>query len=94
MSDNSLIEALQSPIDATSQLYCKFMQVRNTLTVEEREALDKAVEGIRQDAGLGKAKKYSASWLAKVLRSFGKDVSVSTVQRHVNKECSCERVSQ
>jgi hypothetical protein len=92
MSDNSLIEALQTPKDATTQLSCKFMQVRNTLSTEEREALDKAVDGIRQDAGLGKAKKYSASWLAKVLRSFGHDVSVSTVQRHVNKECSCERV--
>lgn len=94
MTDNSLIEALQSPKDSIAQFHCKFMQVRNTLSNEEREALDKAVDGIRQDAGLGKAKKYSASWLAKVLRSFGNDVSVSTVQRHVNKECSCERIGQ
>jgi hypothetical protein len=91
MSDNSLIEALQSPNDPANKLSCKFMQVRNALSDEEREALDKAVVGIRQDAGLGKAKKYSTSWLTKVLRNFGYDVSVSTIQRHVNKECSCER---
>lgn len=93
MSDNSLIDALQSPNDPASSYSCKFTQVRNTLTDEEREALDKAVSGIRQDAGLGKAKKYSTSWLTKVLRSFGHDVSVSTIQRHVNKECSCERTN-
>lgn len=91
MSENSLINALQSPNDPAIKPTCKFTQVRNNLTDEEREALDKAVDGIRQDAGLGKAKKYSTSWLAKVLRSFGYDVSISTVQRHVNKECSCER---
>jgi betaine-aldehyde dehydrogenase len=45
MSDNSLIEALQTPKDATTQLSCKFMQVRNTLSTEEHEALDKAVDG-------------------------------------------------
>ena len=93
MSDNSLIDALQSPQDNANNYTCKFMQVRNTLTDEEREALDKAVSGIRQDAGLGKAKKYSTSWLTKVLRSFGHDVSVSTIQRHVNKECACERIN-
>jgi hypothetical protein len=92
MSDNSLIDALKSPKDTTIQLSCKFMQVHKVLSIEEQDALDKAIDGIRLDAGLGKAKKYSASWLAKVLRSFGHDVSVSTVQRHVNKECSCERI--
>lgn len=92
MSDNSLINALQSPSDFSNTYSCKFTQVRNSLTDDEREALDKAVAGIRQDAGLGKAKKYSTSWLTKVLRSFGHNVSVSTIQRHVNKECSCERI--
>jgi hypothetical protein len=94
MSDNPLINALLSPQDPSARQSCKFIIVRGCLTEEEQQALDKAVEGIRQDAGIGKAKRFSATWLAKVLRSFGHDVSVSTIQRHVNKECSCERISQ
>lgn len=94
MSENSLVDALKTPRDGTTKFSCKFIQVRNELSDEEKEALDTAVNGIRQDAGMGKAKKYSASWLAKVLRSFGHDISVATIQRHVNKECSCERISQ
>ena len=91
MSDNSLIDALLSPQDPTARQSCKFIIVRGRLSDEAQHALDKAVDGIRQDAGIGKAKRFSATWLAKVLRSFGHDVSVSTIQRHVNKECSCDQ---
>lgn len=91
MESNSLVEALNTPQVHGIGVNCKFTQIRDILSNEEKEALDKAVDGIRQDAGMGKSKRFSASWLSKVLDSFGHFVSVSTVQRHVNKECSCER---
>lgn len=92
MSSNSLVDALKARTDAVNLAFCKFTQIREQLDEEEQSALDNAVDSIRSDAGMGKAKAYSASWLAKVLRNFGYNVSISTVQRHVNKECSCERV--
>jgi hypothetical protein len=91
VESNSLVEALKTPQTHGVGVNCKFTQIRDILSDEEKEALDKAVDGIRQDAGMGKSKRFSASWLSKVLDSFGHFVSVSTVQRHVNKECSCER---
>lgn len=92
MEPSSLIAALNTPKEHGLSRNCKFSQIRDVLSDEEKEALDKAVDGIRQDAGMGKSKKFSASWLSKVLYDFGHYVSVSTVQRHVNKECSCERI--
>ena len=92
MSLDSLVEALQTRSEPQQNSTCKFTQVRGKLTEEEQTALDKAVDNIRTDAGVGKAKTFSASWLTKVLRSFGHPISLSTVQRHVNKECSCERI--
>lgn len=92
MEFKSLAEALSTPQTHGNNMSCKFTQIRELLDDEEQQALDKAVDGIRQDAGMGKSKRYSTVWLSKVLGSFGHYVSVSTVQRHVNKECSCERI--
>lgn len=92
MASDSLVEALQTRSDPQQSLTCKFTQVRTRLSEDEQKALDNAVESIRLDAGVGKAKTFSATWLTKVLRTFGHPISVSTVQRHVNKECSCERI--
>jgi len=94
MEFKSLTEALSTPQTFGNNLSCKFAQIRELLDEEEKTALDKAVDGIRQDAGMGKSKRFSTVWLSKVLRSFGHYVSVSTVQRHVNKECSCERIGK
>lgn len=88
----SLLDALNSPVSRSVEMVCKFSRVRAQLSPEEQEALDRAVFGIREDANLGKAKTYSTTWLAKVLRNFGHPISASTIQRHVNKECSCERL--
>lgn len=94
MSSDSLLEALQTRSEAATLSACKFTQIREKLTEDERSALDKAVDSIREDAGVGKAKTFSTSWLTKVLRNFGYTISISTIQRHVNKECSCERIGQ
>ena len=94
MEFKSLVEALATPQPQGLQMSCKVSQIRELLNDDEKQALDRAVDGIRQDAGMGKSKRYSTVWLSKVLDSFGHYISVSTLQRHVNKECACERLSK
>ena len=88
----SLRDDLELP--RPDQLYgpCKFRIVKEKMDDEDQQSIDLAVEKVRQDKGQGKAKAYSAKWLTSVLRKHGHNISVSTVQRHVNKECPCERI--
>jgi hypothetical protein len=86
---SSLLADLLSPRDTTSSDTCKFTRTKMKMTPEEQDAIDQAIELIREDNGLGKSKTYSASWLTKVMRQHGYNVSISTIQRHVNKECCC-----
>ena len=86
---SSLLADLLSPRDNTSSDTCKFTRTKMKMTPEEQDAIDQAIELIREDNGLGKSKTYSASWLTKVMRQHGYNVSISTIQRHVNKECCC-----
>lgn len=88
---SALSEALKMPRSTSGALSCKFIQVANQLDEEDQATVSAAIEMIRNDVGMGKSKQYSTSWLTKILRSFGHDISMSSVQRHVNKECSCER---
>lgn len=89
---SALSDALKAPRNSASANACKFMQVFNILDEEDKTNIEESVSLIRNDVSMGKSKQHSSSWLAKVLRSFGHDISVSSVQRHVNKECSCERI--
>lgn len=86
---SSLLNDLLTPRDNPTADSCKFTRTKMKMSSEEQDAIDRAIELIRQDGGLGKSKTYSASWLTKVLRQHGYNVSISTIQRHVNKECCC-----
>jgi hypothetical protein len=86
---NSLLADLLNPRDTVTADTCKFTRTKMKMAPEEQEAIDRAIELIREDNGLGKSKTYSASWLTKVMRQHGYNVSISTIQRHVNKECCC-----
>lgn len=88
---SALSEALKNPRASAGALSCKFIQVLNQLDEEDQSNVASAIDLIRNDTGMGKSKQYSTSWLTKILRSFGHDISMSSIQRHVNKECSCER---
>lgn len=88
---SALSDALKAPRPSASNNSCRFMVVYNNLDEDDQETITDAIEKIRNDAGMGKSKQYSTSWLTKILRNFGYDISVSSVQRHVNKECACER---
>jgi hypothetical protein len=89
---SALSDALKAPRNPAGANACKFMQVFNVLDEEDKTNIGEAILLIRNDVSMGKSKQYSTSWLAKILRSVGHDISVSSVQRHVNKECSCERI--
>lgn len=89
---DSLIADLEALPPSYSGGVCKIRIIRDDMDAEKQESLDRAVERVRGDRGQGRSKVHSATWLTKVLRKNGYDVSVSTVQRHVNKECPCERL--
>lgn len=88
--DSSLFDDLTSPVDTVSKTDCGLTKVRQHMGEEEAQALDRAVEMIRDDAGSGRSKVYSSQWLTGVLRKHGYDISSSTVARHVAKRCRCE----
>lgn len=87
----SLSEDLNAPPAPRVGGACKIRIIWEELDSEDRESLERAVDRVREDRGQGRSKAYSTIWLTKLLKSHGFDVSVSTVQRHVNKECACER---
>lgn len=88
-SKSNLLRDLLAPRDNATADSCKYTRAKQKTSEEEQEALDRAVDLVRADNGLGKSKTYSASWLTKVMRQNGYNVSLSTIQRHVNKECCC-----
>jgi hypothetical protein len=89
--NNSLIADLNNIEKEVEKVKCKVGRILDHAIAEEKDALIKAVELIRESNDQGKNKVYSSVWLSKVLRKNGYPISVSTVQRHVNKECYCEQ---
>lgn len=94
MDSSSLITDLLNPQREHKQVNCKLGKLLDSLSSEESDAINKAIEMIRTTQYQGKNKTYSTVWLSKVLRKNGYPMSVSTVQRHVNKECSCDQSDQ
>jgi len=91
MDKSSLLTDLTDQSKETKHYPCKIGRLINSLEGDEREALVKAIELIRTSNLNGKNRSHSSVWLAKVLRKNGYQISVSTIQRHVNKECSCDQ---
>jgi hypothetical protein len=88
--DSSLFDDLTSPVPADGKTDCGLTKIRQQMNTDEAQALDRAVDMIREDAGSGRSKVYSSQWLTGVLRKHGYDISSSTVARHVAKRCRCE----
>lgn len=86
----SLLDDLSSPSSAGPKKDCGLTKIKEQMGPDEAQALDRAVEMIRDDAGSGRSKVYSSQWLTGVLRKHGYDISSSTVSRHVAKRCRCE----
>jgi hypothetical protein len=86
----SLVEDLSSRTPDSLRNSCGLSRLRDRMSSEEAEALDRAIELIHLDTNSGKAKVYSAQWLTSVLNKHGHAISASTVSRHLSKRCSCE----
>lgn len=93
-NDTALLTDLLNPQKEQKRLTCKLGRMLATFPEETSEAVSKSIELIRTSQDQGKNKVYSSVWLSKVLRKNGYPISPSTVQRHVNKECSCEQSDQ
>lgn len=91
MDNSSLINDLLNPTKKLTQQKCKVGRMLDMLPDDTSDAINKAIELIRTTQYQGKNKTYSSVWLSKVLRKNDYPISTSTIQRHVNKECSCEQ---
>lgn len=91
---STLLDDLETPRPDYVGGQCKLKVIKDGMEDEESAGIDRAVEKIRSDLGQGRSKSYSATWLTRLLRKNGYNISVSTVQRHVNKECPCERIAE
>jgi hypothetical protein len=60
--------------------------IMEQMTEEERSAVTKSLDLIRNDTRRGKAKVYSCAWLAKVLTNHGYPISRTTIRRYLNGE--------
>ena len=89
----TLVEALDTPLRSPIPRQCLLARVREGLSDEERDALDRALERVRHDPNNGQRKVYSTSWLASVLTSQGHALSSATIQRHLRQSCSCRNGS-
>ena len=89
-----LLEALTAPRTERSIKQCKLSIITNKMDDEHREAIERAIDLIREDDGQGRSKAYSVSWLTGALRKNGYSISMSTIQRHINGECPCERITE
>jgi hypothetical protein len=89
---NDLVSRLGTPSLSPYANRCSVGLMMETLTDEERQAVESALEKVT--AGL-KTKSsvqtgYTARWFSKVLEEAGHHVSDRMVRRHCHGECSCE----
>lgn len=87
---SKLIQEIQSRSPSDMRQKCRLTRIKETMTDEERESIEKAEEAIRLDDGNGRTKTFSAKWLSEVLNKCGYQISDSTITRHINGRCGCE----
>lgn len=83
---SDLIKALENRdqgIDKEPNLLSVYMETMND---DERQAVLKSLDLIRNDNRRGKAKVYSCAWLATVLSNHGYPISRTTIRRYLNEE--------
>lgn len=68
---------------------CLYGRIRSSLTEEEQQALDSALEKIKADKGTNSNRIYTTKWLVDALRSEGHMISEATILRHKNGSCNC-----
>lgn len=86
----SLIQDLTERDPAEVSKPCGFSRLKEAVAPEEAEAIEAALERVRLDTRVGRAKVYSYEWLATVLKDHGHTISSSTIARHALRRCCCE----
>lgn len=90
MAKDGLLIDLSTRSSEKVKSYCGLTRIMDSLGPEERTAIENALEKINTDIGVGRAKVYSAAWLAEVLRKNGFEISASTISRHLARRCRCD----
>lgn len=91
---SSLSDDLLQPQREVKRVPCKLGTILAQLPEDESAALNQAVSQLRSSTAQGRNRVHSSVWLSKVLKKHGYPVAVSTIQRHVNKECACEQLGE
>lgn len=87
---SKLLQELERRSPSDMKQKCRLTRIKEMMTPDEREGIEKAEEAIRLDNGSGRTKTFSAKWLSEVLRKCGYQISDSTITRHINGRCGCE----
>jgi hypothetical protein len=80
---SSLVEALSTREITIQKAPEKIDVILNQMNEDERFALLRALDAIKNDTRKGKAKVYSCAWLSEVLTSHGYSVSRTTIKRYL-----------
>jgi hypothetical protein len=86
----SLVTDLMSRRSEELKTKCGLTRLRESMNDEEAEALGRAIELVKTDNNIGRAKVYSSQWLTEVLNKHGHLISSSTIARHISGRCNCE----
>lgn len=87
-----LAQALQQvPEGKKPGPFCGIQKLRQTLTGEDLEALNAAIDLVHSKANGSINNTHGATgvWLANTLTEHGYPIGRKTVQRHLREECSC-----
>lgn len=71
---------------------CTVWVIRESLSEEDRQAMDEAIRKIREarSQGLRSGQSgYNCRWLQEILVQEGHPISALTLQKHVRHQCSC-----
>lgn len=86
----SLVHDLTTRDHTDTRIPCAFSIIQQGMSPEEVDALNNALNLIKADSGVGRAKVYSYEWLSDVLSKHGHQISTSTIGRHARGKCGCQ----
>lgn len=84
MSD--LVKALESRNSGIEKEPNMLHTIMESMNDEERQAVLRSLDLIKNDKRRGKAKVYSCAWLSEVLTNHGYPISRTTIRRYLNEE--------
>ena len=72
---------------------CKLAQHQAAMPVEDAEALDFAIEMVREQAFRPQSERYyTQAWLVALLNNNGYSIGKTAVSDHLSRKCHCDRI--